>query len=362
MRLGRLLRPASAMLAVTGAGLAVLAWSGVPADIVATAGWRISQPLWFLGVYLGAQALVPFLVRLHERAPLKTAVALLAAVVVVDVLRLSTGADLIGYLNLAFVWLLMQQLGFVLADGTLGRMPRAARIAAPSAALGVLIALVGSGLYSPDMLVNLNPPTLCIVALGVVQLFALQAARPTLRRWMRTPLLAGAVGWIGERAMTVYLWHMNVLITLAGVLLLGSVALGLPLPAPLTAPWWATRPLWVGVVIVSVALAVAWFARFERGAGAARVVAGAPSGSAPSGSRWRAVVVTVETVIGVAGVAVLLVGGLTPLTALAVAAAMTLISRPAWGGLRLLRQPAYPHLRFSSGAPHRGGAQPDYSR
>jgi hypothetical protein len=352
LRLDRLLRPAAAMLAVTGAGLAVLAWSGVPAEIIATAGWRVSQPLWFLGVYLGAQALVPLLVRLHESAPLRTAATLLGAVVAVDALRLATGAGAIGYLNLAFVWLLVQQLGFVLADGSVERMPRLARIAMASAALGVLIVLVGSGLYSPDMLVNLNPPTLCIVALGVIQLFAFQAARPMLRGWMRSPIVAGAVAWVGERAMTVYLWHMNVLITLAGLLLLGGVFAGLPLPAPLTASWWVTRPLWLGVVIVAVASAVAWSARFERG------------GRAPSvaGSALRTVVVAAATVAAVAGVAVLLVAGLNPVTVLAVAAVMGVIAHPAWRRLPLLRQSADSHLRFSSGASHRGGAQPEPSR
>ncbi len=46
-----------------------------------------------------------------------TPLVLLAAVVAVDVTRLSTGVDAIGFLNLLLVWLLVQQLGFHLADG-----------------------------------------------------------------------------------------------------------------------------------------------------------------------------------------------------------------------------------------------------
>jgi hypothetical protein len=121
-RIVRLVRPAIAVVVVVASGLVMLRLAGLPEDLVATAGFRIGQPLWFLGVYLVTSALVPVMVRAHERARLLTPIALLAAVVAVDVVRLSTGIDAIGLLNLVLVWLLVQQLGFHLADGALDRL------------------------------------------------------------------------------------------------------------------------------------------------------------------------------------------------------------------------------------------------
>ena len=69
-RLQRLFAPAAVMFAVAAAGLLLLSVAGTPADIVATAGFRISQPLWFLGVFALAQCLVPVLAGGMKRAPI----------------------------------------------------------------------------------------------------------------------------------------------------------------------------------------------------------------------------------------------------------------------------------------------------
>ena len=110
-RIGRLVRPAVAVVAVVASGLVVLRLAGLPEDLVATAGFRIGQPLWFLAVYLVTSALVPVMVRAHERARLLTPVVLLAAVVAVDAARLSTGVDAIGLLNLVLVFALVPRYG-----------------------------------------------------------------------------------------------------------------------------------------------------------------------------------------------------------------------------------------------------------
>jgi len=49
-RLERLVRPAIALVVVVAGGLVALSLAGLPAEVVATAGFRIGQPLWFLGV------------------------------------------------------------------------------------------------------------------------------------------------------------------------------------------------------------------------------------------------------------------------------------------------------------------------
>ncbi|WP_244631902.1 MULTISPECIES: acyltransferase family protein [unclassified Microbacterium] len=149
-RVHRLLRPAVFTIAVVGVGLALLTISGVPADLIATAGFRYGQPLWFLGVFLLCQVLLPLLASAHEHAPFRTIGALAAASVAVDMLRAATGLDGLGFLNLAFVWMALQQLGFFLADGRIDALSRRVRAVAGIGALSLLLLLTFvTGLYSP---------------------------------------------------------------------------------------------------------------------------------------------------------------------------------------------------------------------
>jgi peptidoglycan/LPS O-acetylase OafA/YrhL len=274
LRMRRLLPPALGAMGVTAVVLLVLSLSGVPADMVAVAGFRMSQPLWFLGVYLLCTALVPLMTAAHRAAPRLSVLALAAVVVGVDAARLSSGIEALGFANLLFVWLLLQQLGFALAEG---RVPtnRRTLLAVAAVALGTLAALCVNGVYSFDLFDNLNPPTAALVLLGVAQLCLFQLARPALRRLHGIRGIATAVTAIGARAMTIYSWHMLVLIGLAGVLL---VTVGDELPAPLTEAWWLTRPLWIASVLVVVGLLVAVVGRREAAADTGRPAT--PTGAA----------------------------------------------------------------------------------
>ncbi|WP_350347753.1 acyltransferase [Agromyces sp. G08B096] len=307
-RLARLVRPAIALVVVVATALAGLVLAGVPAEVVATAGFRIGQPLWFLAVYLACTALVPAMARLHERYPLVTFGALLAAVLAVDVLRFATGVEGIGFANLLFVWLLVQQLGFLLAEGRVDRMPRRTRLLVAAVAVAVLLVITLAGPYTPDLFQNLNPPTVALVLLGVAQLALFSLVRDRLRSWAVRPAPAALVGRFGEWGMTLYLWHLPAFVGLAaGLLVLHEVA-GVALPVPLTPEWWMSRPLWLVGAAVATALLVRVFARFERG-GTGRSVA------APR-TRVR-VPVWLAVPAGIVGVGVALVIGFAPLPALA---------------------------------------------
>jgi fucose 4-O-acetylase-like acetyltransferase len=316
-RMRRLLIPASGAILATAVLLAGLVIAGVPADVIATAGFRISQPLWFLGVYLGCSALVPFMVRLHERHRILTVIALATGVVAVDIVRGATGVTAIGLVNMAFVWLLLQQLGFAVADGSLDRIRRAPLLVAAGAAVAVAGVLILSGAAPADLITALNPPMAILVVAGVAQTALFLALRPRLRTWAAGPRTAAAVGWINTRAMTIYSWHMLVVVALAGALLLSPLAL----PVPLEAAWWASRPLWFVAVLTAVALVVARVGRRE---------ATRESGTVPVGAR-RA---TGSALVAVAGVVTILVAGSAP-SAWVVGAALVLTSlRLARGSLR----------------------------
>ena len=303
-RLERLVRPAIALVVVVAGGLVALSLAGLPAELVATAGFRIGQPLWFLGVYLAVSALVPVMLRAHERARLATPALLLVGVVAIDVTRFATGVDAIGFLNLLLVWLLVQQFGFHLADGALDDVRPAALLGIATGALGLLAVLTVAGPYPVDMLVNLNPPTVCLVVLGVAQLAFFQLARPGIRAWVERADASRLISSVGEHAMTVYLWHMPVLIILAGLSLVANAAVGMPLPEPLSPEWWMTRTLWLGVAAAAVVPVALLFGRFERARRAPR----GGSAAAASHPGWTAL----DVVCGVAGVAVLLVAGFGP--------------------------------------------------
>ena len=264
-RLQRLLVPAAAMFAVIGGGLLALTLAGVPADIVATAGFRISQPLWFLGVFTLAQALVPLVASWHDRAPRSALGSLFAAVLLIDAARFATGNDAVGYLGLAAVWILIQQLGFWDADGRIDRLSPRVRVIGAAALLSVAVLLTAAGPYPADMYANQDPPTLLLVLLGGAQLALFSLARPMIRRIAERGSVARIVDAIGARAMTIYLWHMPVLIALAGLSVLAASAGLFELPELHSASWWTTRPAWLIVAAACVAAVSIAAARFERG-------------------------------------------------------------------------------------------------
>lgn len=65
---------------------------------------------------------------------------------------------------------------------------------------------------------------------------------------------------IGSRLMTIYLWHLPMIMILIGIQLL----LPFPLPAPGSPTWWWMRPLFLLIVLGAVWLLSLWLIRFER--------------------------------------------------------------------------------------------------
>lgn len=219
-------------------------------ELVETVVIGAGAPLWFIAAYTLCQTVVPVMVRLHERAPLPTLGALAVGVVAVDALRYGTGIEELGYLNLFFVWVLVQQLGFWYADGWFARRRPWQLLLVIAACYGVLLPLALVGPYSTNMLTNLNPPTLPLVLLGVAQACTLRLLRPALARLMGTHAARAVVFLVGTRLMTIYLWHLPVIIILAGVGLLIPGAS----PAPASPAWWWSRIL-VFLLVLAVLFA-----------------------------------------------------------------------------------------------------------
>lgn len=262
-RLHRLLRPAVFTIAVVGIALAVLTVVGVPADLIATAGFRYGQPLWFLGVFLLCQALLPVLAAAHERAPYRTIGALALTAIAVDALRGATGVEGLGFLNLAFVWMTLQQLGFFLADGRIDALSRRVRALTGIGALLVLATTFLTGIYSPDLIWNINPPTAALLLVGIIHTSLLSLHRERLERFSRRPAVTAFTGFVTVRTMTIYLWHMPVLLAMAGATAVYALTTGVALPELDSVGWWAGRPLWLATALVLSALVAVAFTRFE---------------------------------------------------------------------------------------------------
>src|SRR5690606_24954836 len=140
---------------------------------------------------------------------------LVAAAVLVDAARALTGVDGIGFLNLAFAWLALQQTGFLLADGTIDRIPRRVRGRLAVVGVGLLASSMMLGIHDPDLVANINPPTTALLMVGLTHTMLVSLHRRRLRNWSRMPALAALRTFVTPRAMTIYLWHMTVLLTMA---------------------------------------------------------------------------------------------------------------------------------------------------
>ena len=324
-RVNRLARPAVLPIALVGATLATLAITGVSPAVLGEVGFKIGQPLWFLAVYLGCSAFVPLMAQLHERAPRLTLFGLLGVALIVDTVSVTFDLTGVAYVNFFFVWLFIQQLGFWYADGAFSRLPRWALLASGVAAYGTLVFLTLVVGYSKDMYENLNPPTVCILVLGIGQIFIVAFAHPWLTRLANLAPVRSAADAINRNSMTIYLWHVPIVVIVA----LSMLGASLPMPAPLSVDWWETRPLFLLLVAVALIPVVLVIAHLEK-----RRLALAPT-------RMPAILAALKVILAVAGVATILVVGFTPVWSWAIG--LGLLGIAVWIGppkVRALRPPA----------------------
>ncbi|WP_026541186.1 acyltransferase family protein [Paenarthrobacter nicotinovorans] len=261
-RVLRLVRPTVALYAFLTVALWSATAAGVPGDLLSVIASGAGVQLWFLAAYLICQAMVPTMAKLHGLAPYRTIAALAAGAVVVDVLRLGLehnpwgfDSNPIGLLNMVFVWGLLQQLGFFYADGFFDRFAGWKLLLAAVACYGALVPLTYSGPYPVDMLTSQNPPMFPLVLVGLAHVLLVKAVYPVLQRCVQVGWVQKVMFVVGSRAMTIYLWHLPLIIAMFGI----ALVLRLPFPQPASTEWWLSRPLfyvaaWALVLLVSTPL------------------------------------------------------------------------------------------------------------
>lgn len=299
-RTWRLLKPVLVLLLIWLPLATVLQLTNaVEVSVLRPATTVVTQPLWFIGIYLIVTALAPPMRSLHLRFGVAVPLALVAGAVVVDALRFAAGRDSIGYLNFAFVWLFAHQAGYFYADGTLTRAnPRLLQLGVLGG-LASLVLLTRFGPYPLSMvglpgeaISNMNPPTACLIALTVWQVSALMLLRTRVSAWLQRPRTWGAVIAANSMIMTMFLWHLTALMIAVLVLF----PLGFPQPAVGSSTWWLLRPVWIAILCVVTALFVLVLGRYERPTGSARMQA--------PGIGSAAAVAVAFVIVGICGFAV----------------------------------------------------------
>jgi peptidoglycan/LPS O-acetylase OafA/YrhL len=307
----RLARPVLfAMLGVL-AVLGVMTLFGADPEFLRSFAFRLAEPLWFIAVYAICTSFVPLMAWLHRRAAWATYFGLAGAAVAVDLLDRFAHVPL-GALNWLFVWLFVQQLGFGVRDQWYSRRPRWLLALLAVGAYGLMFVAVFALGYDPDMLVNLNPPTVLLLLLGLAQVYLFTLLQPVIRALMRRRQVLMVVGALGMFGMVIYLWHTVAMAVVVGV----QMALGLPFPPVLSPQWWWTRIPWLLAIAAVVAVFCAIVPRVERTWPPERSRAMPP---------WAAVIATLLVVLSVGWV--LTQGYLSPGTA---AAVLLLAGAIAW--------------------------------
>ncbi len=325
-RLNRLVTPLLALLLGWAVLAALLHFWGVSGDVIRLASRAALIPIWFLAIYIMVVVLAPATYIAWRRWGFVSLGAFAVVGALVDVAFFVADLRWLGWTNYFWIWLGVHQLGYAWRDGRMGS--RAQLLTYSALALAALVLLVFAGPYplamvgSPDeALSNSRPPKITLLVLGIFQIGLLLAIEQPMRR-----LLAGLRVWaatvlINSMIMTLYLWHLTVMVIVVSLLYLaGGPGLGLQPGSP---EWWLTRPIWIAVlyaVLLPVTLLLAPLERRVRAADAVVPAAARQVGGA------------VLICVGVALLALLGFGS-APLPGLDVAAFVMVVAGAAISGL-----------------------------
>lgn len=275
-RLQRLIGPVIPLLLLwTALGVAAK-YLGVQPDMVRIGSQVALIPTWFLAVYLMVCVAVPVTHALWRRFGIASFFGLALGASLIDAVAFLGDVPLLRWTNYAFVWLGVHQIGYVWRAGKIAGPAQA--LAWAAGGLAVLVVLVTVAGYPVSMLTvpgdevsNSRPPTLALLALGVMHAGLVLAVEAPARRWLRNSRPWAATVLVNGTIMTLYLWHVTAMVLIVGLAhLLGGFGLGFRPGSP---EWWLTRPGWFLTCAALLFLFMAIFSRFEQSARSAATVA-----------------------------------------------------------------------------------------
>ena len=252
-RLFRLAVPALVLVFAWTVIALLMRFAEVSPEAIQLASRASLIPTWFLAIYIMVVILAPPAYAAWRRYGFVSFWLLVAMAVLMDAVFFAANLRWPSWSSYFWVWLAIHSLGFAWRDGRTGS-PR--RLLALSAlALISLALLVFIGPYplamigSPDMtLSNTTPPKVTLIALALFQFGLLLAVETPLRRLLDRPRLWAATVLVNGMIMSIYLWHITVMVLLiSGLYLAGGPGLGFQ---PGTSDWWLSRPVWVAVLLL----------------------------------------------------------------------------------------------------------------
>jgi peptidoglycan/LPS O-acetylase OafA/YrhL len=285
-RLNRLVAPLLVILIAWAVIAVAMSLFGARPAVIQFVSQAALIPTWFLAIYIVVVILAPAAYRFWQRFGFASFLVFAAGAALTDIAFFVADMQWLGWTNYLWVWLAVHHLGFAWRDDRLGRVGK--RLLFSAVGFAALWLLTSHGPYplamvgSPDPeLSNTLPPKITLLALGIFQFGLLLALEEPMRRALNGLRLWTATVLINSMIMTVYLWHITVMVIFAALLYLaGGIGLGIE---PGTSDWWWSRPVWILVLFVlllPIALLLSPLERRAQPAGAkvpapARQIAGA---------------------------------------------------------------------------------------
>ena len=266
-RLRRLVGPVIPLLIVWSVMAAVAHGFGVHPQLIKVGSQVALIPTWFLAVYVMVVIAAPGTYWAWRRFGVWSFWALALSAVAVDAIAFTSSLGVLRWINYVFIWLAVHQLGYMWRGGQIAAPRQALAWAGGGFAALVFLVLVAG--YPVSMITvpgeaisNSRPPTLALLALGAFHGGLALTLEPRVRGWLQGLRPWTATVLVNGTIMTLYLWHVTVMVLMVGLAnLLGGIGLGLQ---PGTGSWWASRPLWIAFLAVVLSVFVAVFGRFEQ--------------------------------------------------------------------------------------------------
>ncbi len=223
------------MLAFASVG-SLASWFGWSSEASALSR-QFAQLLWFAVTYLILLAAAPAVVWAHDRWHGWEMLLPLVGLIAIDAVVRASGHLEWQWVNLIFVWALVHQLGVAYNRGWFRTWARPVLVGALIAGVVAIIALIyvlgypaAAVAWADIPVANLLPPTLAITVLGFCQTVVMALLDTAGVADNLRPNTARAVTVANAMLLTVYLWHIGVIVlvaaTLAGLTLLWPQAAG----------------------------------------------------------------------------------------------------------------------------------------
>jgi hypothetical protein len=252
-RLNRLVAPLLVLVIAWAVIAIAMMLFGARPKVIQYASQAALIPTWFLAIYIVVVILAPAAYAFWRRYGFASFLFFVAGAALTDVAFFEAEMRWLGWTNYFWVWLAVHHLGFAWRDDRLGRVTK--RLLFSATGFAALWLLTSQGPYplamvgSPDPgLSNTLPPKITLLALGIFQFGLLLSLEEPMRRALNGLRLWTATVLINSMIMTVYLWHITVMVVFASLLYVaGGIGLGIE---PGTSDWWWSRPVWIAVLFV----------------------------------------------------------------------------------------------------------------